>query len=341
MNLPQQIEHLKNLGEYILSDDPVWLDVKEKASIHNPWFIPQFIDVAMENIARYFLEEEELKIWVGANSIPHANANAKLVGIVMAGNIPAVGFHDLLCVLVSGHKAKVKISSKDDILIPHLIKKLQSYEAAYYERIVQADMLKDCDAYIATGSNNSSRYFDSYFAKYPHIIRRNRTSVAYLQGNETENQLNDLADDIFLYFGRGCRNVTMLHVPEGYNFEPLINALRKYDYLSDHQKYKNNYDYNLAVALLNGQAYMSTDALILLEHTSIFSPLGVLHYTYYSKEVLNDKVNKNASFVPLLNETEDMQCIVGADFVPFGQSQLPTLSDYADGVNTLHFLRDL
>jgi hypothetical protein len=337
MNLQQRIDLLSRLGEYILSDSEIWQQAKKKAGEENNWFIPQFIDLASDNIARSFLQKDILADWLGdfdlhAGSYQNPDFKARTVGIVMAGNIPLVGFHDLLCVFASGHRAMIKPSSKDTVLIKHLADRLIEWEPTTKEMIGFGEMLKGCDAYIATGNNNSAGYFDYYFGKYPHIIRRNRTSVAIVSGNETTAELERLADDVYLYFGRGCRNVTKLYVPHGYDFIPLISAFKKYDWLALHHKYKNNYDYNLALHLLNKRYYMSNDSLLLVEDASLFSPISQIHYEFYDSQ---------ANLIPALHENTELQCIVGSDFVPFGSSQSPAIGDYADGVNTLEFLRQL
>src|SRR5882724_7242127 len=207
MNLQHRIDLLSGLGEYILSGAISWQEAKEKASYENGWFIPEFIELSSNNIARSFLQKEILKKWAGSYQLQTTNFQPKKAGIVMAGNIPLVGFHDFLSVFISGHKAIIKPSSKDEILIKHLTNKIIEWDKSFSEFIEFAGMLKGCDAYIATGSNNSSRYFEYYFGKYPHIIRRNRTSVAILTGNETREDLEHLADDVYQYFGLGCRNV--------------------------------------------------------------------------------------------------------------------------------------
>jgi hypothetical protein len=250
----------------------------------------------------------------------------------MAGNIPLVGFHDLLSVFVSGHKAVIKPSSKDNVLIKHLITTLINWAPEMGERIRFAEILKGCSAFIATGSNNTSRYFEYYFGKYPHIIRRNKTSVAILKGTEHYQDLEKLADDVFQYFGLGCRNVTKVFVPGRYDFKPLLDAFTKYSYLSDHQKYKNNYDYNLAVRILNNKFYMTNGSVLLTEDASMFSPISQLNYEYYADPV---------SLVSSLSDNPEIQCIVGTDHIPFGQSQSPSLFDYADRVDTMAFLRSL
>ncbi len=327
MNLQHRIDLLNRLGQYILSADPAWLAVKERAGKENGWFIPEFIDLASSSIARRFLSKEALEKWTSNYSLPVKEP--KTVGIVMAGNIPLVGFHDMLCVFISGHKAVIKPSSKDEKLIKHLVERMIEWDGQVKDQLLFAERLNDCDAYIATGSNNSSRYFDHYFGKYPHIIRRNRTSIAILDGSESATELEQLADDVHLYFGLGCRNVTKLYVPVDYDFLPLLTAFRKYNWMADHHKYRNNYDYNLALHLLNKKYYMTNESILLIEDPVIFSPVSQLNYQFYSSsEDLSAK----------LPAAQDLQCIVGKGFIPFGATQTPSLSDYADGVDTLEFL---
>lgn len=329
MNLQYRIDLLVDLGEYILSADPAWAEAKEKASRENGWFIPDFVDLATNNIARQFLSRPVLEKWVSSYDLPANTPHPKNVGVVMAGNIPLVGFHDFLSVFISGHRATIKTSSKDETLIKHLVGKLAEWDKTIEQSVSFADMLKGCDAYIATGSNNSAGHFEYYFGKWPHIIRRNRTSVAILTGEETSEELAKLADDVYLYFGLGCRNVTKIYVPAGYDFVPLITAFKKYDFLADHHKYKNNYDYNLALHLLNKKYYMSNPSLLLVEEPSLFSPISQLNYEFYDNP---DKLTGS------MKDNPDLQCIIGRGFVPFGQSQVPAIADYADGVDTLAFL---
>ena len=325
-----RIDLAAQLGEYILSNSAEWQEAKKKANLTNPWFIPEFIDLATENIARMYLDKQKLENW--ASSYRIETAHPKKVGIVMAGNIPLVGFNDFLSVFISGHKAIMKTSSKDEVLIKYLGEKIIEWNQHLNEFIVFQEMLKSCDAYIATGSNNSARYFEYYFKKYPHIIRRNRTSVAVLDGNETIAELEKLADDVHLYFGMGCRNVTKIFVPKEYDFIPLLSAFRKYDHFKDHNKYKNNYDYNLALHILNGKFYMSNESIILLESPSIFSPISQLNYEFYTdKKIVAES----------LRSLNDLQCAVGHDYIPFGQAQLPSLTAHADGIDTLNFLTKL
>jgi Acyl-CoA reductase (LuxC) len=329
MNLQYRIDLLSRLGEYILSGQEQWQNVKDRAERENGWFIAEFVEMATNNIAKKFLQKEILQSWISPYETLIANLQPKIVGIVMAGNIPLVGFHDLLSVFISGHRAVIKPSSKDQVLIKHLAGKLTEWEPAVADYIRFEEMLKGCDAYIATGSNNSSRYFDYYFAKFPHIIRRNRTSVAILTGNETTGELEKLADDVYMYFGLGCRNVTKIYVPENYDFVPLLGAFNKYSHLADHFKYKNNYDYNLALHLLNKKYYMTNGSLLVIEEPAIFSPISQLNYEYFSDRQ------------QLLTELEgntDVQCICGNGKIPFGNAQSPAITDYADGADTLDFL---
>ncbi len=316
----------------MLSAEPAWEAAKEKAGLANNWFTPEFINCAVNNIARSFLQKELLTSWVARYQLPEVNPHPVSVGIVMAGNIPLVGFHDLLCVFISGHQAVVKASSKDEVLVRHIVDKLIEWHPAITGLISFASLLKGCDAYIATGSNNAAGYFDYYFGRYPHLIRRNRTSVALLTGQEGPGELELLADDVYLYFGLGCRNVTKLYVPEAYDFMPLLRAFDKYNYLAEHHKYKNNYDYNLALRLLNKDIYMSNPSLLLVEADPVFSPISQLHYSYYADA---------AATVDKLRQDSSIQCIVGREHIPFGQAQTPSLTDYADGEDTMAFLKEL
>jgi hypothetical protein len=313
------------------SDDEAWTEAKARASAANAWFIPPFIDLAVQQIVGNYLDGEKLTRWAASYGIPDDPANARTVGLVMAGNIPLVGFHDMICVFLSGHRQRFKCSSRDAILPAYLAEWLHREVPETKERIVQADMLKGCDAYIATGSDNSARYFEQYFARFPHIIRRNRTSVAILDGSETPAELSLLADDIQQYFGLGCRNVTQLLVPEGYDFVPLLAALRKYAYFTDEHKYRHNFDYNLTIQIMNNRFYMTNDAVLLTEDPSPFSPISQVNYRFHDGK---DKLTGEL-------DPEKIQCIVGKGHTPFGQAQSPALTDYPDGVDTMAFLAGL
>lgn len=325
----KRIEALTRLGNYMQENSEAWTEAKYRALNANAWFTLENIDLAINNIIRSFLQKELLEEWIKNYSLPVAQ---KKVGIVMAGNIPLVGFHDFLCGFVSGHLLFLKLSSKDDVLLKYLIHQLCEWYPELNEEIHIAEHLKNCDAYIATGSNNTARYFEQYFGKYPHIIRRNRTSVAILEGDETEEELQLLAKDVFSYYGLGCRNVTQLCVPSGYRFDKLLDVFSSYKDLMHHHKYKNNYDYYLAIYLLNKIPCFTNEIVLLVENELPFSAVSVLHYRYYENMQLLAKA---------LEESHDIQTIVGKGFTPFGASQQPSLGEYADGVDTMKFLCEL
>lgn len=332
MQLQQRIDLLTQLGTYMLQDDEDWQRAQRKAHAENNWFIPDFIQLAVKNIAHNYLQPGALQQLAQQYHVPDERANPKKVGLVLAGNIPLVGFHDVLCTFLSGHYAVIKPSAKDDTLIRHLVAKIIEWNAAAEPYLQFQPLLKGCDAYIATGGNNTGRYFEYYFQNYPSIIRRNRTSVAILTGEESKEELEALSDDIHLYFGLGCRNVTQLYVPKGYDFIPLLASFDKYNDFTNHHKYKNNYDYNLAMHILNNRYYMTNGSTLLLEEASPFSPISQVHFQYYDN--VKD-VQQN------LQKEEALQCIVGKGYTPFGQAQNPQLSDFADGVDTMHFLNNL
>ncbi|MGI8582295.1 MAG: acyl-CoA reductase [Chitinophagaceae bacterium] len=331
MTLAGRIELMVELGKYLQSHDEDWQITKQKAFEKNGWFTPEFINLSVKNIVSEFLQKDKLESWAKSYYLDD-NITPKNVGIVMAGNIPLVGFHDFLSVFIAGHKQTIKLSSKDEILLKHIADKLIELEPSLNNSISFADLLKDRDAYIATGSNNTARYFDYYFGRYPNIIRRNRTSVAVITGRETPDELELLANDVHLYFGLGCRNVTKVYAPPGYDFITLLNAFKKkYAYFSDHTKYRNNYDYNLALLIMNNVYYMTNESILLVENEQIFSPISQLNYSFYTdlKELkLTLKNDKN------------IQCILG-DNVSFGKAQRPSLHDYADGIDTMQFLLSL
>lgn len=328
MNLQKRIKLLAELLKYLEENGKEWQVVKAQASLHNGWFIPDFIDLAIQNICREFLKKEKLEQWIAYYHLDD-NVGGKNVGLVMAGNIPMVGFHDFLSVFISGHRQKIKLSSKDDILFKHLVQKMAEWDESMPDFVSFAEMLKGCDAYIATGTNNSAKYFKYYFSKYPHIIRRNRTGVAVLTGNESSEDLNKLSDDIHIYFGLGCRNVTKILVPREYDFIPLLKAFDRYAYFADHHKYKNNYDYQLSIALLNNIYYMTNGSTLLIEEEGIFSPISRVNYSFYTDQ---------AKLISSLQKEPDIQCIAGSGWIPFGLTQRPSLTDYADGADTMQFL---
>lgn len=331
MNLQQRMHLLDLLKNYMVSAEEDWAEEKEKAFYQNAWFLPEFITRSVNNIAENLLNREALNAAVQQYQIPDHPVQRKTIGIVMAGNIPLVGFHDFLCVFLCGHQQVIKASSKDDVLLKYLVSKMISWDTDAQMYLSFSDSLKGMDAYIATGSNHSARYFEQYFAKFPHIIRKNRTSIAILDGSESPEELSSLADDIQLYFGLGCRNVTQVWAPEGYDFQPLLQALEKYDYLMDSHKYKHNYDYVLTINMMNRQPYMTNGSIVLSPGKSPFSGISNLNYAYYNN--LDELI---AGLDP-----DTLQVITGHGFAPFGKAQCPDFLDFADGTDTLKFLTEL
>lgn len=332
MKLEQRIDLLVALGKYCLSGEPAWVAARHRAHAENGWFTPEFIDLAVRQIAEGFLQKDKLEQWAAAYALPAEHPAPRTIGLIMAGNIPLVGFHDFLSIFISGHRQLIKPSGRDEVLIRHLLQWLAITDPRVADYAAFAERLNGCDAYIATGSNNSARYFDYYFGKYPHIIRRNRTSIALLDGRESAGELEALTGDVYQYFGLGCRNVTKIYIPENYDFLPLLEAFRKYNYLIDLAKYKHNYDYQLTLLILNKKYYMTNGSILLTESSSLFSPISVLHYEYYRPGGIEPALTAAAT---------DIQCVAGHGYIPFGNAQRPALTDYADGVDTLQFLQDL
>lgn len=330
MNIQARIVAFFTLGDKYLNDsNQSFQEAKLSAQEQNAWFLPHFIDQSVQQIKEQFLQTDALTQWATMYPSMAQNPTGIKVGIVMAGNIPMVGFHDLLSVLMAGHTAIVKLSSKDKVLMQFVIDALIEIDPRFKELIFVQEQLKNCDAYIATGSNNAGQFFEQYFGKYPNIIRKNKTSIAILDGTETATELALLADDMMLYFGMGCRNVTQVWVPQGYDFIPLLEALKKYNYLADEHKFKHNYDYQLALLMMNRQFYMDAGGILMSENPSPFAAIAQIHYQFY----------KPGEF-PKANPQE-IQCVVGKTGLPFGSLQKPSLSQYADGVDTLSFLASL
>lgn len=305
------------------------------AKENNQWFTPEQLAFAFKGWSE-LLEASHLKKWMSAYLIE--DRDPKTIAIIMAGNIPMVGFHDLLSVLIMGHKALVKLSSNDKHLLPYLVKYLEYAEPSLKGRVkFTQEQLQGYDAVIATGSDNTSRYFEYYFKDKPRIIRKNRNSAAVITGEETPEELHALGEDIFRYYGLGCRNVSKLFVPEGYDFDHFFQAIYPYKAIIEEVKYANNYDYNKAVYLMSLFELKENGFLMLKEDPSYASPIATLFYEYYKdKETLRNKLE---------TDKEKIQCVVGNHWdeksVPFGQTQRPGLSDYADGVDVIKFLLTL
>ncbi len=307
-----------------------------KAKQQNGWFTRENILFALKQWGD-LLTEDNLKEWLLAYQIENEKS-PKTIGIVMAGNIPMVGFHDFLCVLCSGNKVLAKLSSNDKVLLPFLAQYLIEQEPLLTERIEFTEgKLENFDAVIATGSNNTSRYFEYYFGKKPNIIRKNRNSVAVLTGNETQEELQALGEDIFRYYGLGCRNVSKIYVSLNYDFDQFFKAIFAHSDIIHQHKYANNYDYNKAVYLMSNFKIKDNGFLILKEDEGYASPIAALFYSHYKSE---EELRKH-----LTDNEEQIQCVVSnrknLGDVPFGETQKPKLNDYADGLDTLKFLLQL
>ena len=302
------------------------------AGHHNGWFTKENILFSLKNWSE-LLTKESLKQWLSTYNI-EANTPKK-VAIIMAGNIPLVGFHDFLATLITGNSVMVKSSSNDKVLLPFLAAYLIDIEPSLKENIhFTENKLENFDAVIATGSNNTARYFEHYFSKGPNIIRKNRNSVAVLTGEESTEELKALGEDIFRYYGLGCRSVSKLFVPKDYDFTLFFESVYNYNPIINQAKYANNYDYNKAVYLMSEFKILENGFLMLKEDESYASPIASLFYEYYDSV---EGLKKN-----LINESEKIQCIVAKGIfdneIPFGETQKPNLGDYADGIDTVEFL---
>ena len=307
---------------------------------HNPWFTPANVQQAIASLGK-MLNASRLSQWLVPyqNSLKNTTDNHKTVAVVMAGNLPLVGFHDFLCVLMSGHRILAKVSSQDPQLPVAVGRLLAAIEPGFDDAMQFTEApIKNFDAVIATGSNNSSRYFDYYFGKYPHIIRRNRSSAAVLTGRESQQELSALGKDVFSYFGLGCRNVSFLMIPQDFGLERLHHAWQPYASVIDHHKYANNYDYQKATVLINNTPHFDTGFCLLQEKTSLVSPISVVHYQRYSQpQTPEEFFQKQKEQIQCVTASDGLQ-IKTADPIPFGKSQQPELWDYADGVDTISFL---
>ncbi len=338
MNLNERLNTFSELGT-ILRDSLQGKQVKYAARVNqliddqhfrNPWFTPENVKLALRSIAEELTYPDLLK-WTSAYPDLDKTRSPLKVAVVMAGNIPLVGFHDFMSVLISGNAILVKTSSKDADLIRFIADIVWEIDGRFSERIEFTDgSLTKFDAVIATGSDNSSRYFEYYFGKYPHIIRKNRNSIAVLTGDEKDNDLKDLGKDVFSYFGLGCRNVSKLFLPEGYDLSILSGQWENYRGIINHVKYANNYDFHKAVYIVNREEFTDTGFTLLKRSGDLSSPVAVIYYDYFRSY---DHICK------IINDLkEKIQCAVGRDFIPFGRSQSPYLWDYADGIDTIDFL---
>jgi hypothetical protein len=335
-NIQGLINTFAALGKQLSNPDEQLNDIINNELHYNAWFTPANVKKSVTSIGK-MLNRTELQIWLSKYT---PNFSNKKVGLILAGNIPMVGFHDVLCVLASGNHALIKASSQDNHLIKYVLQKLVEIDDSFSNQFSFIEKLENFDAVIATGSNNTSRYFEYYFGKVPNIIRKNRNSVAVLTGEENAEQLHDLGHDIFDYYGLGCRNVSKIFVPDGYNFNFFFESIQDYEQIIHHHKYNNNYDYNKSIYLVNRNDHFDNGFLLVKKDEHFTSPLAVLFYSNYANlQSVQETIN---------NESEKIQCVVSSiplnvndQVVNFGESQQPKLWDYADGIDTMEFLSGL
>ncbi|QEM11089.1 acyl-CoA reductase [Mucilaginibacter rubeus] len=338
INLKTSINSFSELGRQLRTPDAALSALIENEQYHNAWFTPASVSEAVTAIGN-MLNEADLNTWLSKYNLETDKAPKK-VGLILAGNIPLVGFHDVLCVIASGNKALIKASSQDARLIKAVLEKLAAIDPTFADSFSFVDRLEGFDAIIATGSNNSSRYFDYYFGKVPNIIRKNRNSIAVLSGNESAEDLFNLGHDILDYYGLGCRNVSKILVPEDYDFTFFFESIEAHKAIINHHKYNNNYDYNKSIYLVNGDKHLDNGFLMVKEDDRLTSPLSVLFFNYYHNVANAENIiNENAENIQCIVSTLPLQ--VDNQVVGFGRSQQPKLWDYADGVDTMEFLSSL
>ena len=307
-------------------------DTLIESKTYNSWFTIDNLKLSLKNWSKS-LEETIISDWLFRYNV--VDKSSKKIAIIMAGNIPVVGFHDLLCSLLLNFDCLVKLSSDDKLLIPFIVKFLESRNKKFKNKVIfENEKFKNFDAVIATGNNNSHRYFDYYFSKYPNLLRKTRHSIAVLDGNESDNDLTGLSNDVFNYFGLGCRSVSKVFLPRGYDLDILFNAFFSFKEIINHNKYVNNFDYNKAVYLMSKEKFIENGFLILKEETKLGSPIGCLFYEFYdNKEDINKLILKNS---------DSIQCVASnlnlKTNIQFGQTQCPNISDYADNNDTIKFL---
>ncbi len=336
MTIQERKEGLSALGNWFRTIDANDLDqLALMARNENSWFTAKSVKSAFQAWGEV-LTLDHIERWTEGSKL--SPSSAKRVGLIMAGNIPLVGLHDLLTVLISGNEAHIKYSSQDRALMSAVVNQLITINPTFHDLIKVIERMNDIDAIIATGSDNSARYFKHYFAKHPHIIRQNRVSVAIIDGNETEDQLSKIGTDAFQYFGLGCRNVSKVFVPKGFELPKLIKSLEGFSTILDHHKYVNNYDYNKSIYLVNRDPHLDSGFFLMRESEELVSPISVIYYETYDSHAALD--------LKLSAQREKIQCMVSADgwyegSLDFGMAQTPELWDYADGVDTLEFLGSL
>jgi len=337
MILQERINAFVKLGQRISTiEGEEFQDLARQVENNNSWFTPESTKHALDALVQ-LLDEKSLNAWASRYPIKD-NIDPKEIGVMMAGNVPAVGFHDFMCVLISGHKMHGKLSSTDEVLMKWISRELILLVPEMKPYISFQDMLKGKGAYIATGSDNSARYFEYYFGKYPHIIRKNRTSVAVFTGKETVEDYVALGQDIFFYYGLGCRNISKLYIKDENQLQAFLDAIEPFNTIIHHHKYRNNYDYNKSIYLVNQRPHLDNGFLLLTTDDHLVSPISVLYYDLYRDE---DHLSEK-----LESQQDKIQCIVSKDgnlenSIAFGEAQRPSVKDYADDVDTMEFLISL
>lgn len=340
MTLDERIDVLDTLGLRLESVDTRedWQESILSATHHNAWFTVDGIHFALNSIRKHFFSKAVINEWL-ANYDLYVGNEGKRVGIICAGNIPFVGLHDVLCSFICGHISLIKYSDKDTILMKKLISEIVSIDnnaSVYFEEVAK---IESPDAIIATGSNNTGRYFEAYFSKYPHIIRKNRNAVGILYPESTIEDVRALGNDIFMHYGLGCRNISKLMIPKGFSLETILEGLHEFNMVMHHNKYKNNFDYNVALYMLNKTKYLNNGSLALVENTSLSSRISTLHFEFYD--------NDNELLSKLDRDFSGLQCIVsskpieGYKTIFPGLAQSPGLADYADDIDTIQFLLNI
>ena len=338
MILEKRIKALNQLSQKLISQGGVPETVVQKAKAQNPWFTDENVQKATLEIAINFLDKTKLTQWLSTYKIP-AKSSPKKIGLLLAGNIPLVGFHDVLCVIVTGHIALIKASDRDKVLLEYFLSELVNFESNFVDSFQFVERLQNYDAVIATGSDSSGRYFKKYFGKVPHIIRMNRNGVSVIYNDTSDADLEALGKDLFGYFGLGCRNVSKVYLEQGFDIQRIFKAIEKHRDIIHHNKYKNNYDYNFAMYLLNKEDFLTNDFIVFRKHDAIASRIAALHYSFFE-----DSPTLQAE---LSTHKMDIQCVIsdreleGFKVFDYGKAQQPSLDDYADGVDTLEFLLSL
>lgn len=336
-DISKKIHLLSQLGKLLESNNNKGFKVYEQAQAANAWFTCEHIQYAIHQIITQYLEPSKLEKWL--NTYTYTSTSPKTLGLIPAGNIPLVGFHDLLCAYLSGHTVQLMLSSKDEVLLHYLLNAWSEVDPEFTKQVRIADNLKDVEALIATGSDDTHRHFAYYFKHIPTLLRKNRNSIAIIHPNDEDSVLESIADDMLMYFGMGCRNVSYLLLPENFEMQRLFTACNKYSYYREHTKYMNNYDYYRTLLLMNGKPHYCNDFLLVESNESLSSRPSVVHYRNYKNmqdvvSILKQNEEKIQCIVSSCN-IEDIECVAP------GHSQIPTLDTFADKVDTLQFLLNL